>query len=82
MTTATLNQNLPRQTRSQRRYQAWLDADSGMKFGDWLKNGQEEPDNTCRSCQGTGIGNPRIEGSNCWSCNGRGYSLPKREIDV
>lgn len=27
----------PKLTRSQRRYQAWLDADSGYKFGDWIK---------------------------------------------
>lgn len=27
----------PKLTRSQRRYEAFLDADSGMRFGEWLK---------------------------------------------
>lgn len=27
----------PKLTRSQRRYEQWLDADCGMRFGDWLK---------------------------------------------
>lgn len=27
----------PKMTRSQKRYQAFLDADSGMKFGEWMK---------------------------------------------
>lgn len=27
----------PKLTRSQRRYEAWLRADCGMKFGEWLK---------------------------------------------
>ena len=27
----------PKLTRSQSRYQAWLDADCGMKFGEWLR---------------------------------------------
>ncbi len=29
----------PRLTRSQRRYQDYLDADSGWSFGEWLKSG-------------------------------------------
>lgn len=27
----------PRQTRSERRYARWLEADCGMSFGDWLR---------------------------------------------
>lgn len=36
-----VNEHTPtpeRLTRSQRRYRAYLSADSGMKFGDWLKS--------------------------------------------
>lgn len=29
----------PKLSRSKARYQAWLDADSGLKFGEWLKLG-------------------------------------------
>ena len=29
----------PKPSRSRARYQAWLDADSGMSFGEWLKMG-------------------------------------------
>lgn len=29
----------PKLTASQRRYQRWLDADCGMKFGEWLRTG-------------------------------------------
>lgn len=31
------SQKAPRLSRSQKRYQAFLDADSGMKFGEWIK---------------------------------------------
>jgi hypothetical protein len=30
----------PRLTRSQRRYREWLNADSGMPFGEWIREGQ------------------------------------------
>ncbi|WP_066338438.1 hypothetical protein [Azohydromonas lata] len=29
----------PKLTRGQRRYRAWLAADSGLKFGEWLRDG-------------------------------------------
>lgn len=29
----------PKLTRGQRRYRAWLEADCGLEFGDWLKRG-------------------------------------------
>lgn len=64
------------------RYRAWLATDQQTPFGEWLKSGEPEPDNGCTSCQGTGIGNPRVEGSNCWACNGRGYIKPEKEWDV
>lgn len=37
---------------------------------------------TCRSCMGTGIGNPNVERSVCSSCNGRGVTTPpKASVD-
>lgn len=68
-------------SRGAQRYSDWLKSPSGMTFGDWLKNGEPEPDNTCSSCQGTGIGNPHT-GSSCWVCNGRGVNKPAMEFDV
>lgn len=68
-------------TKGQKRYSEWLKSSSDMTFGDWLKNGEPEPDNTCSSCQGTGIGNPHT-GSSCWICNGRGVNKPAMEFDV
>ena len=30
----------PKVSRSQARYRAWLDADCGMKFGEWIRSGR------------------------------------------
>lgn len=34
-------------TRAQRRYQAFLDEDSGLSFGEWLRSGAERPRHAC-----------------------------------
>ena len=36
-------------------------------------------DDECRSCMGTGIGNPHVERSVCSACNGRGVIQPPKE---
>ena len=57
------------------RYQAWMKSEAGMTFIDWLKYGEPEPDTTCSSCLGTGIGCPHTE-SRCWHCGGSGEKKP------
>lgn len=38
----------PKLSRSAKRYRQYLDADCGMKFGDWLKQNMENYESECR----------------------------------
>lgn len=38
----------PKLSRSAARYRKWLQADCGMKFGEWLKQNMENYENECR----------------------------------
>jgi hypothetical protein len=72
VTTATPTLS-PSRARAKQRYLDWLRSESGLSFGDWLKNGGDpEPDHYCTSCAGTGMG--RYEGGHCTSCHGTGDS--------
>lgn len=45
---AKQSENPPKLTRSQKRYRKFLEADSGMKFGEWLKQNMENYSNEVR----------------------------------
>lgn len=65
---------------SAERYADWYRNYSDQQsFGEYLKNGPPEEDDTCSSCIGTGIGDPRDERSRCWHCKGTGVNKPQLE---
>lgn len=68
--------------KSAARYADWYDNHRDQQtFGEYLKDGPPEVDDTCSSCIGTGIGNPHDERSYCWQCKGSGVNKPILEFD-
>lgn len=64
------------------RYDDWYsNYRADCTFGEYLKHGPPERDDTCSSCIGTGIGNPHDERSRCWHCKGSGVNKPHMEDD-
>lgn len=69
--------------KSAARYADWYDNyRQNQTFGEYLKDGPPEVDDTCSSCIGTGIGNPHDERSYCWACKGSGQNKPTLEYDL
>lgn len=69
-------------SKSAARYADWYDNYRDQQtFGEYLKEGPPEVDDTCSSCIGTGIGNPHDERSRCWECGGSGINKPRMEYE-
>lgn len=71
-----------RKSQSAARFSDWYDNYRDQQtFGEYLKDGPPEVDDTCSSCIGTGIGNPHDERSYCWACKGSGVNKPHLEYE-